>query len=605
MTPIEEVQAEIDKVEAKINELMLDDTLSADVKDAEIEDLEKALRKLDRAERKLAAGLIGAQARVVRDAAIAASEDALRKVAQGLADAVAATVAEVRELVREITDNPAEAEAPVDAAPGAVANPVSDDPVLMRRTHNHKVVYGHLVREVQVALRAPGFDPLGADMYFGPDTETALRRWLIANGRKRSQVYLTYQDWRDLTQLPDPDLFDICAQVTAAFEGHGFTQAKGNWDGAICTWGYHGYTLKWQHFQNVLAATEAASPGILAEVFEDGRGDAIAGMLDMSLEDQRAWGKANLLTGDNKLKTEWVQDLDRLGSSPACRQAQLDYSRKTFWEAKAVPRAERLGLKEPLSLGMLFDAEIQQGGPSEATLRAVEGFRAASPDADEMALRRVLADGLIDQIGDGRFKDDVAQRRNTFVDGRGKVHGGNYDLSYWGLLAANDENEATIAELSQPAAAAASAVPSNFQDFYDTRLRPIAPNFAADEFLRKGAKHGGTGPCGGLNTDPPPHLWENVVELARVLQAIRAHFGTGVVLTNVYRGPDYNRCVGGVKRSQHLNFNAADIIIQDGAGGFDWHQKIVRLRNQGLFKGGVGRYPGFVHVDTRGHNADW
>jgi hypothetical protein len=29
------------------------------------------------------------------------------------------------------------------------------------------------------------------------------------------------------------------------------------------------------------------------------------------------------------------------------------------------------------------------------------------------------------------------------------------------------------------------------------------------------------------------------------------------------------------------------------------------MRKEGVFKGGVGRYPGFTHIDTRGSNADW
>ena len=30
-----------------------------------------------------------------------------------------------------------------------------------------------------------------------------------------------------------------------------------------------------------------------------------------------------------------------------------------------------------------------------------------------------------------------------------------------------------------------------------------------------------------------------------------------------------------------------------------------QLRQKGYFKGGVGRYPSFVHVDTRGTNVNW
>ena len=34
-------------------------------------------------------------------------------------------------------------------------------------------------------------------------------------------------------------------------------------------------------------------------------------------------------------------------------------------------------------------------------------------------------------------------------------------------------------------------------------------------------------------------------------------------------------------------------------------QRVVPVGSCGLFKGGVGQYPGFTHMDTRGSNADW
>jgi hypothetical protein len=29
------------------------------------------------------------------------------------------------------------------------------------------------------------------------------------------------------------------------------------------------------------------------------------------------------------------------------------------------------------------------------------------------------------------------------------------------------------------------------------------------------------------------------------------------------------------------------------------------LRSKGFFKGGIGRYAGFTHIDARGKNSDW
>ena len=37
----------------------------------------------------------------------------------------------------------------------------------------------------------------------------------------------------------------------------------------------------------------------------------------------------------------------------------------------------------------------------------------------------------------------------------------------------------------------------------------------------------------------------------------------------------------------------------------DTEEALKLWRDQGRFQGGIGLYPTFVHVDTRGTNADW
>ena len=46
----------------------------------------------------------------------------------------------------------------------------------------------------------------------------------------------------------------------------------------------------------------------------------------------------------------------------------------------------------------------------------------------------------------------------------------------------------------------------------------------------------------------------------QVLEPLRQHFGTPVVISSGYRCPALNRAVGGVPNSQHLKGEAADIV---------------------------------------------
>lgn len=106
------------------------------------------------------------------------------------------------------------------------------------------------------------------------------------------------------------------------------------------------------------------------------------------------------------------------------------------------------------------------------------------------------------------------------------------------------------------------------------------------------------------NSLPPDELWKNIAPTLRVLDRCREIIGKPIVLTSVYRSPAYNTAVGGARYSQHLRNNATDFQVH---GAFDEEAWTVlhQLRAAGEFRGGLGRYATFIHLDTRGTNADW
>lgn len=131
-------------------------------------------------------------------------------------------------------------------------------------------------------------------------------------------------------------------------------------------------------------------------------------------------------------------------------------------------------------------------------------------------------------------------------------------------------------------------------------------HFRPHEFLAMGGSHGSPGAsCFGLNSLPPKPLWDNVVPLAKVIDELRHRLGAPVSLSSVYRNRPYNSCIGGENNSHHMKFHAADWVCQDGRGSSHWHSVAKDLRAEGFFKGGIGKYASFIHVDTRGLNVDW
>ena len=85
----------------------------------------------------------------------------------------------------------------------------------------------------------------------------------------------------------------------------------------------------------------------------------------------------------------------------------------------------------------------------------------------------------------------------------------------------------------------------------------------------------------------------------------RDYIGRPVKIISGYRSPDYNKKIGGAKRSQHMLAKAADIKIE-GMEPWMVYKIIEHLIYEGhMMKGGLGIYETFVHYDVRGRNARW
>jgi hypothetical protein len=110
---------------------------------------------------------------------------------------------------------------------------------------------------------------------------------------------------------------------------------------------------------------------------------------------------------------------------------------------------------------------------------------------------------------------------------------------------------------------------------------------------------------GTHNILPPKKLWKKIGPTLKVVDALCDQIGLPVKeIVSAYRSPDYNKAVRGKSRSYHMSNQAIDVVFHKASS---WRVAKVakQLRDRNVFKGGIGRYPGFVHIDTRGVNADW
>jgi uncharacterized protein YcbK (DUF882 family) len=120
----------------------------------------------------------------------------------------------------------------------------------------------------------------------------------------------------------------------------------------------------------------------------------------------------------------------------------------------------------------------------------------------------------------------------------------------------------------------------------DPRNTQLTPSFKLAEFLHPGAPI------------PPPHILDNIQNLANRLQVIRDLLGKAVHINSGYRTAAHNAAVGGASGSMHLTGKAADIVVEGMAA--PEVQKF--LKN---WSGGMGCDPHYTHLDIRNKRERW
>jgi Putative peptidoglycan binding domain len=298
---------------------------------------------------------------------------------------------------------------------------------------------GELVRSIQRELTRTGCS-LPDDGIYGDATCHAVKSFQSANSLPVTGV-LEEATWTALIRRPVPPVGERSLYLTAAFEGHGFDLAVGNFDGALLTWGIVGFTMKSGEVQKIVCAINDAHPDLVEQAFGAQR-DELLQLMSSPPDFQQNWARAHTLA-NGALAEPWRTLFADLGQMPEVQAEQIREVTATYL-TPAIRTARKMQFATELGLALCFDIHVQNGSVSaDARSLFKKQVRDGMPELDR---RKLLANAVADAAG--KWADDVRARKLTLATGEGVVHGHHYVLENWGLsgeIAATELTEAATA----------------------------------------------------------------------------------------------------------------------------------------------------------------
>ena len=285
----------------------------------------------------------------------------------------------------------------------------------MARTLFARGSRGWLVGRIQSALADHKLYTARIDNDFGALTEGAVMSFQKArNAPATGRV--DEITWTALLNEPLLTLFQRCLQLTSYFEGHGFTRAAGNWDGAGLTWGIIGFTLKFGKVQKILLEAVQREPAAVRAALV-GLNDDLLRILGVPLNDQMAW--ADSISESPKkhlLREPWRSAFVRLGELPLVRKIQLSLAYDDYF-VPALATARRYNLSSEQGVALCFDIHVQNGGIEKQDAAAIAAGLPSLPPGDEQALRVLIANSVADHAK-LEFREDTRSRKLAIAAAR-------------------------------------------------------------------------------------------------------------------------------------------------------------------------------------------
>lgn len=294
----------------------------------------------------------------------------------------------------------------------------------------NRFVRGELIRRVQTELKNSQTDPGRIDGVYGNDTRAAVDAYQRVE-RLNPTGALSDETWDRLMGDDGPSLFDRCLQLTADFEGHGFSKLEGNFDGAGLTWGIIGFTLAHGQIQRIISEIRNEHANLVEDAFGALR-TQLYNVLAKNRQDQLDWAEEiSLGTQRVRVDEKWAEAFERLGAYPEVQAIQLERVRP-YWN-RAKTDFNRFNLSSERAMALCFDIAVQNGGVDPVVEEnRIRRWMNENPGFNEDDLLPVIAD-VVAENGKPRWIEDVRNRKRTLATGQGVVHGVAYNVEDWAI----------------------------------------------------------------------------------------------------------------------------------------------------------------------------
>jgi hypothetical protein len=215
-----------------------------------------------------------------------------------------------------------------------------------------------------------------------------------------------------------------------------FGTLAGDFDGQGLSFGLLQWNIGTGSLQPLLRAFERGHAAAFDAVF-GADAAAVREMLGQPRERQLAWARSiNDYSNPRRpqVQPRWREHFIRLGADAAFQAIQLNAVRPRM--DRAVAYARTYGLTSERGLALLFDIVTQHGAawPQKRNRRELIERRRAAFEREqgrapnEQELMRIIVDVIVATVAE-RWRENVRRRRMTILDGRGTVHGHEFDLA--------------------------------------------------------------------------------------------------------------------------------------------------------------------------------